>query len=184
MANLTRRWSWKKWAPDIGENRELEGGPVLWLELAVGLTGAQMVELGAQLKKARDLQYVPPPKPVRGEFSDEDFAAALKAYVVACEAAFKVYLGAIRAVFGAALEPYVRVFEGPHTVDGQQLATLDDYLRIVEEAADYGVHARTELEAALASANSMEGHDELFLLRSSGGARTTAPRRTGKTAAR
>lgn len=173
MANLTRRFTWKKWAPDIGENRELEGGPVLFLELATGLTGAQMRELGESLGKAREVMYVPP---VAREATETE--PAWKPTAADYAAAFKVFLGEFRAVFVGALNPYVRLHQGPHTIDGQVVATLDDYLKLTEEGSDMGVHARTELEFALNRFNSVEGPDELFSLRSSGGAPSTAPQRT------
>ena len=172
MSNLSRRWSWKKWAPDLGENRELET-PVLFLELATGLTAAQITALGVELRKARDAKY---PRPEVPEGATAEEVTALY------EGAMKAYLGELRGVFGGALAPYVRVHGGPHTVDGLPLATLDDYLAVVEQAADLGVNARLDLEQALVRFNSIEGPDELFLPRSSGGARSTGAQRTAKAA--
>jgi len=172
MATLARRFTWKKWAPDIGENRELEGGPVLFLELAAGLTGEQLAEVGEKLATMRgSLKYVAPEVP-EGATPEERVAAS--------KAAMAAYLAGIRAVYVEAFGPYVRVHGGPHTVDGQPLANLNDYLRLVEEAADLGVNARSDLEAALAKFNSIEGPDELFLPRSSGGGRSTGARRTAQ----
>ena len=173
MSNLSRRWTWKRWAPDIGENRELEGGPVLFLELATGLTSKQMVDLGAELVKVREVKYSAPEIPE---------GASVEVLTELYEGAKAKYLGDLRAAFGAALKPYVRVCGGPHTVDGEQLATLDDYLRIIESAGDLGTAARLDLEAALGSFNGLSGADELFLPRSSGGARSTDARRTAKAA--
>lgn len=164
MANLTRRFTWKKWAPDIGENRELEGGPVLFLELASGLTPAQMRDVGEALSKAKDVEYAKVEVP---EGATEEQVTALY------EAARCEFLAAIRSVINTVLSPYVRVHGGPHTVDGEQLATLDDYLRICELAADTGLRARRELEQAFVRFNSIDGPDELFSPRSSGGARST-----------
>lgn len=169
MANLTRRFTWKKWAPDIGENRELEGGPVLFLELATGLTPLQMREVGEALLKARDVDYAKPCVP-----KDATAEQIMALY----DAARCAFLAAIRAVWVGAMAPYVRVHGGPHTVDGEQLATLDDYLRISEQAVDMGSAARRDLELALVRFNSIEGHDELFLPRSSGGERSTDAQRT------
>ena len=172
MANLTRRFTWKKWAPDIGENRELDGGPVLFLELATGLTAEQLTTTGEKLRELRaGIKYAAPELPESA--TSEERLASIKA-------AMASYLEAIRAVYVEALGPYVRVFEGPHTVDGQPLANLNDYLRIIEEAGDLGVNARADLEAALARFNGIGGPDELFSLRSSGGARSTDAQRTAK----
>lgn len=156
MANLKSRIRWKKWAPDVGENRTLEGGPVLYLELATDLTAAQLEAVAEQLVAA-------------GE--KVETMAALRAAMV--------------ARFGAALEPYVRVHGGPHTVDGQPLATLGDYLALVTQGAGLGADHLRELHAAMLAFNSVTGPDELFSLRPSGGAASTdAPRVARATDAR
>ena len=173
MSSLARRWSWKKWAPDIGENRELASGPVLFLEMATGLTSRNMSDLGAELLKVREAVYAAPEVPE---------GAGLEEVTALYEGARDAYLAQLRARFGAALKPYVRVAGGPHTVDGEQLANLDDYLKLVEQAADLGVNARRDLETALVRFNSIEGPDELFLPRSSGGVRSTDARRTAQAA--
>lgn len=172
MANLTRRFTWKKWAPDLGENRELEGGPVLFLELASGLTGEQLAEVGDKLLAMRSTIKYAQPALAEGATPEERLAAS--------KAAMKDYLAAIRAAYVEAMKPYVRVHAGPHTVDGQVMADLNDYLRLAEEAADLGVNARGDLEAALTRFNSIEGPDELFWPRSSGGERSTGARSTAK----
>lgn len=165
MANLTRRFTWKKWAPDLGENRELPE-PVLYLEIATGLTKAQLDAIGETLRTARDVTFEQP-----------DFAALPEGERgAAAEKALAAYIAKLRGVVVAALSPFVRVHGGPHTVDGLPLATLDDYLRLTEEAADMGVRARAELEAAVLRFNSVEGPDTLFSLRRSGGGASTPPR--------
>lgn len=151
MANLKSRIRWKKWAPDVGENRTLEGGPVLFLELATDLTAAQLEEVAACLKREGE----------KVTTLDE------------------LRVG-MRARFVEALGPYVRVHAGPHTVDGQPLANLDDYLALVTQGAGLGADQLRELQAALVSFNSLDGPDELFSLRSSGGARSTGDQRPAK----
>ncbi len=150
MANLTRRFTWKKWAPDIGENLELEGGPVLFLEIATGLTREQLSDLATALLKARDVPYVKAVIP--------EGATAAEAQPAHDEAG-RVYLAQLREVVHSALKPYVRVFDGPHTVDGQQLANLDDYLKLIEQTGDVGISARQDIEEALVRFNSAEGPD-------------------------
>lgn len=171
MANLTRKWTWKKWAPDLGENREGET-PLLFLELATGLTPAQMQEIATGLQRAREL------RPVTPDLVGMEPAAAIEAI----RASTKAFLADLRKVMVDALGPYVRVHGGPHTVDGKPLATLADYLELVEDSGDLGVNARAELESALSRFNSIEGPDELFSLRRSGGARSTDARSTVKAA--
>lgn len=175
MANLTRRFTWKKWAPDIGENRELPE-PVLYLELATGLTGEQMEAIKTGLRSARGVKLVLPVEPTKEELEAGAAPVPAEAYT----AAGKAWLAAVRAVYVETFAPFVRVHGGPHTVDGQALATLDDYLRLTEECADLGVAARRELEAAVSRFNSVSGPDELFSLRSSGGARSTDAQSTAK----
>jgi len=162
MANLTRRFTWKKWAPDLGENRELPE-PVLFLEIATGLTRAQLDVIGETLRTARSVALEAPDLSALPE--EERQAAA--------EKALADFISKLRGVVVSALGPFVRVHGGPHTVDGQALATLDDYLKLTEEAADMGVRARAELEAAVLRFNSVEGPDMLFSLRRSGGGAST-----------
>lgn len=147
MANLTRRHAFRKWAPDIGENRELEGGPVLWLEVATGMTGEQLSSMSARLARVSE--------DVAGLSTTEEVKAALK------------------TSFVDALGPYVRVVGGPHQVDGATLATFDDYVGIVQAQADFGQLALKDLVATVTRFNSFAGPDELFLQRRSGGLAST-----------
>lgn len=163
MANLKRRHAFKRWAPDIGENRELEE-PALYLEIATGLTQDQLREAMAVI-----VQGAEPQPPLPDGLEGEALEAALKERNAAD-------LAAHRAVLVSALGPYVRVHGGPHTVDGLPLATLADYFVLVQGAADYGSGAIRELLAALRSFNSFTGADELFSLRRSGGSASTAGR--------
>lgn len=152
MAELKRRTRWKRWAPDVGENRELEGGPVLFLELAVDLTPAQLSEAIERIRN----------------WDSEGVASIDEVHA------------RVGAAYVEALTPYVRVHGGPHTVDGQPLATLADYVALVQQSASRGVDQLRELTAALTSFNSMAGPDELFSLRRSGGARSTDAQSTAK----
>lgn len=162
MANLSRRTRWKKWAPDLGDNRDLidawaKGGskgpsPGLYLELAVDLTAEQLAAVSERLAGLRD-----------GGWDSMD---ALRT--------------ATREAFLEALGGHVRVYGGPHTVDGQPLATLEDYLKLVQQAANLGAEHTGDLLAALYAFNSIGGADELFSRRSSGGARTTDAQRPAK----
>lgn len=184
MSNLARRWSWKKWAPDIGENLEARPeGPLLYLEIATGISARQMAEVGEVLRKANNVRLVAPEAPVpTSALTPEEAKAQAVAYAAAVEAAVKVWLVAVRAVYVEALGELVRVADGPHTVDGLPCNTLDEYLQVVELGANWGMRARRELEAAFARYNSVEGPDELFSQRSSGGERSTG--RTARTGAR
>lgn len=156
MANLSRRTRWKKWAPDIGDNRELveawkaagEEGPCpgLFLELAVDLTPAQLSDAAERLRETGDVSTM------------DEFRAEIR----------KAYVEAIGA--------YVRVHGGPHTVDGAALATFDDYLVLVTASAAAGTEHLRELMGALVAFNGIGRADELFSLPRSGGVRTTGAR--------
>lgn len=162
MANLSRRTRWKRWAPDLGDNRDIidaweAGGrrgpsPGLYLELAVDLTAEQLAAVSERLALLRD-----------GGWDSMD---ALRT--------------GTRTAFLEALGPHVRVHGGPHTVDGQPLSTLEDYLLLVQQAANMGAEQTSDLLAALYAFNSVTGADELFSRRSSGGARTTDAQRPAK----
>lgn len=153
MADLKRRHTWKKWAPDVGENRELPQ-PALYLELATGITAEQLLTVSETLRGLTELRLS----------DDESLSPKERVEQVRAK---------MRAVYVEALGPFVRVHDGPHTVDGQPLATFEDYVALVMQRADWGVLELGGLRAALDSFNSIAGPDELFSPRRSGGARTT-----------
>lgn len=167
MASLTRKHTFRKWAPDIGENRELPGGPVLFLELATGLTELQVKEIFESIGRV-------PEVPGIDEMQAQAKAAPtpeerLRIIREADAAALKV----LREYHAGLLSPYVRVVGGPHTVDGMPLATVEDYLALIQTARDSGALALGELLAALREFNSLSGPDELFSLRRSGSSAST-----------
>lgn len=147
MADLKRRHAFRRWAPDIGENRELEGGPVIWFEIATGLAQVQLAAVNERL--------------------------ALQGPALAKAKTEEEIKGIQRTAITEALGEFVRVTEGPHTVGGVLLATLDDYLGIVQSQADFGQLALTDLVAAFTAFNTFTGPDELFLRRRSGGLGST-----------
>ena len=147
MANLKRRHTYRRWAPDLGENRELEGGPALWLDVATGLTAQQLSDARTRFAESQ------------AATSTLNEAEPIKE--------------AIRKGFVEAFGAYIRVVDGPHTVDGATLATLDDYVRIVQGQQDFGQLALKDLVGALTRFNSFAGPDELFLQRRSGGLAST-----------
>ena len=144
MADLKRRHTFKRWAPDIGENRELDGGPVIFLEIATGLTADQLKEATTALTEMK-----------RGETADE-------------------LRENIKAAFVEALTPFVRVHGGPHTVDGLPLATFDDYVALTQRSIDMGRRALNDVWQVLVEFNRFGGgNDELFLPRRFGGSAST-----------
>lgn len=155
MTALKRRHAFKRWAPDIGENRDIiadwqKGGekgpaPGLWFELATGLAPADIS--GIRERMARDLDI---PEDLPGPES----LAAVKT--------------GLRLRYLEAFGKYVRIVGGPHSIEGRPLEKLEDYLSIIEDQSDFGKVAVTDLFTALLSFNSFTGPDELFLQRRSG----------------
>ncbi len=167
MAALDSIHTWERWAPNIGDNRK-RTPPVLFLELATGLTAAQLAGVGAKLRELGKLELV---FPDTADMTPEQVEAGRRE-------ALEGFKASVRAVWVEALAPYVRVEGGPHTVQGLPLATLEDYVKLVQTRADFGFAALQALREALDSFNGFEGPDELFSPRSSGGARSTDARRT------
>jgi len=161
MANLKRRHAFKRWAPDIGENRDLDE-PAIWFELATGLTDDQLCEVREVLGRPIE----PQPK-VPAELKGDALTEFFKARIETSKAN-------VRARMTDALGPYVRIAGGPHSIDGSPLVTLEDYLCIVQRQADFGSLAMKDLLAAHRAFNNFGGGDELFLLRRSGSSASTA----------
>lgn len=147
MANFDRQHSFRKWAPDIGDNRE-RAEPGLWFEIATGLSAAQVKAALARVARSID------------DMQGKDDVAEVKAIQA--------------AAYGEALAPYVRVVGGPHSVAGMPLESLEHYIGIVQKQADFGSTALNDLLGAVRQFNSFSGPDELFLLRRSGGLASTA----------
>ena len=144
---------------------------MLFLELATGLTALQTKEWRDAIAKIRDIAFAPAIEGLEPAEAHEVVKSAVEQLKTEQ-----------RRIYCEALSPFVRVCDGPHTVDGQPLATLDDYVKLLQEREDQGTAALVELREALDSFNSISGADELFSLRSSGGARSTDARRTAKAA--
>jgi len=163
MATLSRRYTFKRWAPDLGENRSLPESERLWLEVAAGLTAKQMSECRAA---AARVAAVDVERPDTASLSAADAEAAWRV-------ALDAHTAKVRDVLAEALGEYVRIVGGPHTVDGRPVATLADYIGLVQESEDMGVAQLLDLRATLEAHNSISGGDELFSLRRSGGRAST-----------
>ena len=156
MANLDSIHTWERWAPNVGDNRTRKGGPVIYLELATGLTAAQVAGIGAKIRDLAKLNLEP--VVVEKDATPEEVDAATAQFRQNLDA----FKDATRAVWVEALSSYVRVEDGPHTVQGQPLANLNDYAKLVQQRADFGFTALRTLRDAVESFNSFEGPDELF----------------------
>lgn len=88
----------------------------------------------------------------------------------------------------AVLANVCKVFEGiievvgDNTIDGQPVATLEQYLGVVLKAS--GIYSLTELVTAVAEFNSIPGTQRLFSQRHSGGLLSTRARNAVKDAAK
>jgi len=151
MANLKRTYRWEKWAPNLGDNRELPEAERLHLELATGLTAAKLSEVAKALRLVAEEKFQAPAK----DTPAESLEAAVRS-------AADDMLARQRRVIVAALSDVVRVRGGPHHVDGKVLTSLEDYVALAQGFADAGLLLLTELREALWAFNSVEGPDELF----------------------
>lgn len=147
---LKRRSTFRRWAPDIGENRDLPT-PGLYFELATGLGMEDIIAIRQRLSQSVE---------VPEEVALEQKLQALK------DGVLKRWL--------EALGSHVRIVGGPHSIAGRPLESLEDYVRIVMDQADLGGLAMGDLRDALLSFNTFSGGDELFLQRRSGSSASTA----------
>lgn len=138
MANLETLHQWRRFAPDIGNNRDLEPEQQLLLEVKVGLSFKELGEYQAALKPA----------------AKEGHEAMLRL-----------------------MRDYVRVVGGPHTIGGEQVATLDDYWSAISK---YATGALIELTTAVPHFNSVSEIQAHFAERRSGGTASTPPRSAAK----
>lgn len=166
MANLKRRFAFKRWVPDIGDNREQEPKNQLALELAVHLTTEQMEELDEALTTVPSVDY---------SDLEEAFTAAAddEARREINRKSTARMLDTLRDVRVKAFEPYVRIVGGPHTINGAPLNTVADYIGFAGTSRDGGTLMVGELLAALRAFNSLSGADEVFSVRRSGGSAST-----------
>lgn len=148
MANLGLI-RWQKYAPDVGNNRELPSHQQLVLEVAVGLTKLQL----------QSLRFTLPLTPAAPDETDEQKAAR-----EAADEAAGLDLAA--SVWGA----FVRLKGDQHTVGDKKVSDLRSYLGAVPATGVY------EVGRILRHLNSLTGAEELFSERSSGGLSTTGDR--------
>lgn len=166
MANLTRSYAFRRWVPDIGDNREQEPKNQLALELAVHLTTAQMDEVEAALLRVPEVDFGDLEEAFRTASTPEERQEINRQSTARM-------LDTLLAVRTKAFEPYVRVVGGPHTINGQPLASVRDYIAFAQSCRDGGTLMVGELLAALRAFNSLTGHNEVFSQRRSGGSAGT-----------
>lgn len=166
MANLTRRHTFKRWVPDIGDNREQEPKNQLALELAVHLTMEQMDALDDALSVVPTIDLSAEEAAFAAATTEEEKREINRK----SEEKTLQVLADLRI---QAFKPYVRVVGGPHTINGEPLNDIGDYIRFAQTARDAGTLMVGELLAALRSFNSLRGADEVFSLRRSGGSAST-----------
>lgn len=166
MANLTRSYAFRRWVPDIGDNREQEPKNQLALELAVHLTTTQMEEIEAALLRVPEVDF----SDLEAAFAAAETPEAKQAIDKQSTARMLEVLCSVRT---KAFEPYVRIVGGPHTINGQPLTTVHDYIAFAQSCRDGGTLMVGELLAALRAFNSLTGHNEVFSQRRSGGSAGT-----------
>ena len=157
--NLSR-YKWVRYVPDIGNNRELET-PLL-LEVRTGLSRDELRAWSEAVAKAQ--------QPVIDLFDSEPNAPEEK---------FLATKAATDAEMARVISENVRLV-GTHTVDGEPLETMAQYLAIVDRLAT-SAHAK-ELIRLVPHLNTLREEDALFSERLSGGLATTPRRSAAKSA--
>lgn len=160
---LTKRFHWERYEPNIGDNLAAPPGERLWFELAVGMSFLDLKEFNRIPGTLRD-SAAPVSKP-SSETSEDINAHFEKTRAEANDKAADI--------LSAGWAPFVRLGSGSHSVDGKPLTGLRDYLRFIIEQP--GVYNIGELSKEMNRLNSVNGTRALFSEPPSGGS-TSTPR--------
>lgn len=161
MADLKLNRRWERYAPELDGNDALERP--FFFELACGLTRAELRKLDDDVKQKLSertrvaVEQLGPPPDDASETWAEQFAD-------------KVLTAQIEAV-AEVIEPFVRLGSEPLTIAGKPIKTVREYLDAVAVVADQ--EALLEPLRALRRYNTLEGRQQLFSKRLSGGASST-----------
>lgn len=159
MADLSILHRWERFAPDIGNNRQLPEADRLWLEVKSSMTRAELIAFNQRLADLHRERGALVEKQLKALERNDGTAAA--------QADFEANLEAlVVAGYTAALSEVARVV-GRNTLGGAPCNTLEEYLAAVHQLAD-GFNV-LELVAAVKDANSVGGSTQLFSGRRSGG---------------
>lgn len=161
MPNLDSLIRWQPYAPDLGENRESKRP--FYVELAVGLTKADLAQLGESVSA----------------LAEEPADAANENKGARTEDEMRARLEADADTLARALTPWVRLGKEPLSVNGEAVDTLPKLLRLYTRISG-GAVAMLELATALRFFNTAGGKTQLFFERLSGGSVSTTP--TGRAA--
>ncbi len=179
MANH-RLIHWQRFAPNLGTNLELLTDQ-LTIEVAVGLSKTELAAFdraigashaGPELVEVERLHAEW--KATAASINEEGataFLAQLEAANAKQEAAYATKLAAAWAEF-------VRIGPGDHSINGEPLTCLGDYLRFV--CGQAGQFNFIELQAEVARANSVKETRALFSPAPSGGRSSTPPQNGAK----
>lgn len=162
---------WERFEPNLGDNHRLPPEKRFFLEVAAGLSKAQL----KKAKRALDfssLSLNAEAVTAEAKTSKADDETDIEALQRCTEKAMAVLcVERLATEWGG----FVRVGSAGHTINGLAIASLKDYLGvIIEQPGRFNV---IELSKVLAQLNSVTGTHALFFERLSGGPiSTVAPR--------
>jgi len=167
MANFDRLHHWTRFEPQLANNLELPLRDRLALEIATGLSVAEVEAFTkAQSTAAAAAKGELPRRPGPEATAEENAAyiEAAKAEMERMRTAQAQYLAPLWA-------PFVRLVPGNHTINGKPVATLADYLGLV--LTQHGLFNYFEIPRQVLAHNSISGNESLFSLRPFGGSAST-----------
>lgn len=166
MANFEKAFHFRRFVPNIGNNKQLPQPDQLALELATGMTKVDVLAFNSGIRTS--LKSVPPPF-VAPEGMTPEAADEAKANAVLDHRA-----GVLAGIWG----PYVRLEHGGHTIEGRPVGNLGEYLRAL--IGQNGSFAIMEISNEVARLNSVDGTLALFSDALSGGSAGTDDQSSAK----
>jgi len=173
---------WERFAPNLGNNRQLVESEQLTLELAVGMTKVQLSDFFRALTDSVSTPEQAEVDRLLKELGD-DPGKTLEAMTTEAKAAAETALreasekrdAAYAAKLSVAWAPFARLAPGDHHINGQPLKSLANYLHFVRSQA--GRYNFIEIQDEVTRLNSVEGSRALFSDAPSGGRSSTRTQR-------
>lgn len=179
MANH-RLIHWQRFAPNLGTNLELLTDQ-LTIEVAVGLSKKDLAAFDRAISAAHAGPELVDVERLHGEWKSRPSTTTEEeatAFLVRLEDANAKQEAAYATKLAAAWAEFVRIGPGNHSINGEPLTCLGDYIRFV--CGQAGRFNFIELQAEVARANSVEGTRALFYAPPSGGRSSTQPQNGAK----
>lgn len=178
MANH-RLIHWQRFAPNLGDNLELLTDQ-LTIEVAVGLSKTELAAFDRAIGASHAGPELVEVERLHAEWKTNPATndAAATAFLAQLEAANAKQAEAYAAKLAEAWADFVRIGPGNHSINGQPLTCLRDYLGFV--CGQAGQFNFIELQAEVARANSVKETRALFSPAPSGGRSSTQPQNGAK----